>query len=120
MSVYPATPALEVHVSVAVTPTVQHIDGMEYTEAFTLGMGDYFRHQPHGETYGPINWVEESTDGTTRYVETVKDGIMLIHPFRRVYVTQRAPRCECGRRYEYCEAECPWPQRMEDIYARHI
>ncbi|MER5579475.1 hypothetical protein [Streptomyces massasporeus] len=120
MSVYPATPATVSHASVEVAPTVQRIEGMEYTEAFTLGMGDYFRRDRHGKTYGPINWVDDSVDGTARFVETVKEGNTTIHPFQRVYVTRRAPRCECGRRYEYCEEECPWPQELEDVYARRV
>lgn len=87
----------------------------EVIDAEFLTMGARYRTEPHGKIF-TLRWVDdtvngmlifENTDGSTeRYYWTSK-----------LYLVQFPPRCHCGRWYERCERECPWPAWLERIYS---
>jgi hypothetical protein len=87
---------------------------VEYANAETLGLGDTYRLAEHGETYGPVWDVGYNQDAHT-FVHT-SAGLHELWDTHRVYVQSRAPRCPCGRRFERCEAGCPWPQELLDAF----
>lgn len=88
---------------------------MEYVTAETLGMGDSYRHSVLGEPIGPISWVDDAHDDH-RLIRV--DGFYFerLNAYQRVYVTERAPKCPCGVRFENCENECIWPDWLEFAY----
>ncbi|MYT71189.1 MULTISPECIES: hypothetical protein [unclassified Streptomyces] len=83
-----------------------------------LALGDHFRFfGARDEVYGPV--ADTMSDYMLHWTQiTLGDGRVLHrHAWARVEVTQAAPRCGCGRYFELCEAGCPWPQELEDLWA---
>ncbi|AMD42818.1 hypothetical protein SEA_XKCD426_77 [Streptomyces phage Xkcd426] len=91
--------------------------GNEYIH--NLHMGDMFRFpgDPH-QVYGPVADVTSSYDLSWTDVSFSREKPKVErHAFTRVEITKRGPRCECGRPYDLCEMDCPWPDEIEKLWA---
>jgi hypothetical protein len=80
-----------------------------------LGMGDRFQLSQHGAVE-TVAWTDGSVDGSVVYVRTGSGDVSVIQTYRRCHVTQYAPRCGCGRRFERCEQGCDWPDELEALF----
>lgn len=81
-----------------------------------LGMGDRFQLAQHGAVV-TVAWTDHSVDGAAVYVRDSAGETSVLATFRRIHVTEHAPRCGCGRRYERCEQGCDWPDAMEALFS---
>jgi hypothetical protein len=80
-----------------------------------LGMGDRFQLSHHG-TVHTVAWTDGSVDGGTNYVRTSTGDVMDLAMYRRCHVVEQAPRCDCGRRFDYCDQGCLWPDALEALF----
>jgi hypothetical protein len=76
-----------------------------------LGLGDVFAFEEHSERH-TVCEASLSVDGSVAHLSYVDGGHDTPAAFRRVFLIDRAPNCPCGIRYEHCENECPWPDRV--------
>ncbi|MGP3776997.1 hypothetical protein ACTWJ8_39810 (plasmid) [Streptomyces sp. SDT5-1] len=83
-----------------------------------LQLGDRFRFfDGTGTVYGPVATVDTDYMCTDATIRLAGRAPLHRHAWSQVEVTQRGPRCACGRPYDRCEAECPWPDAIEELWA---
>jgi hypothetical protein len=85
-----------------------------------LNLGDRFRFfDGTGTVYGPVASAENdyTLSGTTVRL----DGGASVdrHAWSCVEVTHSAPLCPCGRAFERCELDCPWPTDLVELSIRY-
>ncbi|MFD7205922.1 hypothetical protein [Streptomyces sp. NPDC059893] len=99
----------------AILEWVGHMPEPKYIK--DLHLGDYFSFfDGTGRVYGPVCSADSDymLQGTTVHLPGREP--LDRHAWSCVEVTQSAPRCPCGRYFELCEAECPWPAELEDLW----
>lgn len=79
-----------------------------------LGMGDTFRLEQHSAAV-TVAWTDFSVDGSVVYVRDSSGDVTALPTFRRCFITEHAPRCDCGRRFENCDQGCYWPEHIEAL-----
>lgn len=81
----------------------------------SLGMGDRFQLAQHGPV-ATVAWTDGSADNSVVYVRESNGDVVTLPTYRRIHVTERAPRCGCGRRFDYCDQGCVWPDELEELF----
>lgn len=94
--------------------TMQHSTDYNATVS-TLGMGDRFQTSQHGAVV-TVAWTDGSVDGSVVYVREACGSLAPMPTFQRIHVVERAPRCGCGRRFDYCDQGCAWPDHLEELF----
>lgn len=79
-----------------------------------LGLGDVFSFEEHSERH-TVREAASSVDGTVVHLDYADGGHDTPATFRRIFLIERAPDCECGIRFEHCENECVWPDALWDL-----
>lgn len=76
-----------------------------------LGLGDVFSFE-HRHGRHTVREASGSVDGTVVHLSYTNGGHDTPATFRRIFLIERAPNCDCGIRFEYCENECVWPDAL--------
>ena len=82
-----------------------------------LMFGDRFRFEgdPEGVCYAPVRRTQQY--GDSHFVVDLVDGASHYSVItRQVVLLHRAPDCACGVHVDLCEADCAWPDELEDLW----
>lgn len=82
-----------------------------------LMFGDRFRFagDADGTSYAAVKRTRKYC-GSHFWVELVDGTSYYGSSFKRVVLLHRAPNCECGVHVDDCEADCDWPDELEDLW----
>lgn len=80
-----------------------------------LGMGDRFKLEEHAAVT-TVAWTDGTVDGSHVIVRESTGDIVTMATFRRIFLVEQAPRCDCGRRFENCDQGCVWPDALEALF----
>ncbi|MZE80927.1 hypothetical protein [Streptomyces xinghaiensis] len=87
-----------------------------YTHELMLGDRFRFPGDTLGTVYGPVRTARSSYNLHWTWVYFSGGRSLDRHAFTRVEITARADKCSCGRFFEWCENECPWPGDLEELF----
>lgn len=80
-----------------------------------LGMGDVVKLEQHAAEF-TVAWTEGSADNSVMYVTDSTGETRTLATYRRCFIVRHALRCDCGRRYEFCDQGCAWPAAYELLF----